>query len=177
MATITVEELEDALLGLRRQVDEVRQLLFRSGPYSVGHAFEHGVDAHVPRNRLDATAAPGVGDDSGDGYGIGSLLLDVINSKAYICLASPAGAAVWKEITVQSSTPDTFTLVVMEDGVEVTMATLGWVYVEESDVAVGNVAGTPGTIYVKEAGVAVGDTAAPASIIVKEGGVLVGSTP
>jgi hypothetical protein len=46
-----------------------------------------------------ASAAPGVGDDDGDGYSIGSLWLDTTNDEAYICLDASTGAAVWKQIT------------------------------------------------------------------------------
>lgn len=51
------------------------------------------------KTNLAATAAPTTGDDSGDGYGVGSLWLDTTNDKAYICLDATATAAVWTEIT------------------------------------------------------------------------------
>lgn len=50
-------------------------------------------------NKLDATEAPGVGDDSADGYSVGSRWLDVTNDKAYVCLDATEGAAVWTETT------------------------------------------------------------------------------
>jgi len=53
----------------------------------------------VPLDKYDATAAPGVGDDTGDGYSVGSIWCDVTNDKAYICLDASSGAAVWTEIT------------------------------------------------------------------------------
>jgi hypothetical protein len=46
-----------------------------------------------------ATAAPTAGDDSGDGYEVGSMWLDVTNNKAYICLDNTLAAAVWVDIT------------------------------------------------------------------------------
>jgi hypothetical protein len=46
-------------------------------------------------NKYDATAAPGVGDDSGDGYAVGSIWIDVTGDKAYIAVDVTVGAAVW----------------------------------------------------------------------------------
>ncbi len=48
---------------------------------------------------LSATAAPTSGDDTGDGYTVGSLWADTTNDKAYICLDATLSAAVWAEIT------------------------------------------------------------------------------
>ena len=50
-------------------------------------------------NKLDATTAPTVNDDAGDGYSINSIWIDATNDKAYICLDATVGAAVWKDIT------------------------------------------------------------------------------
>jgi len=46
-------------------------------------------------NKYDATTAPGVGDDSGDGYAVGSIWVDVTGDAAYICVDATGGAAVW----------------------------------------------------------------------------------
>lgn len=46
-------------------------------------------------NKFDATAAPGVGDDVADGYGPGSLWMDVTGNALYVCETNGAGAAVW----------------------------------------------------------------------------------
>jgi hypothetical protein len=56
----------------------------------------------LAKNKLDATAAPAVTDDSGDGYGINSIWADVTNDKVYICVDATEGAAVWKDITSSS---------------------------------------------------------------------------
>jgi hypothetical protein len=53
---------------------------------------------HIPKLTYDATVAPGVGDDSADGYSVGSVWIDVTNDKAYVCLDATVGAAVWQEI-------------------------------------------------------------------------------
>lgn len=49
--------------------------------------------------KIDATAAPTVNDDAGDGYSVGSLWLDVTNDKGYILLDSTVGAAVWQQFS------------------------------------------------------------------------------
>jgi hypothetical protein len=46
-------------------------------------------------NKYDATAAPAVADDSGDGYAVGSVWIDITGDKAYICVDATEGAAVW----------------------------------------------------------------------------------
>lgn len=50
-------------------------------------------------NKWNATAAPAVTDDSGDGYAVGSRWIDTTNDKEYVCLDSTVGAAVWTETT------------------------------------------------------------------------------
>ena len=47
--------------------------------------------------KFAATTAPVVGDDSGDGYSVGSRWFDTTNDKEYVCLDASVGAAVWKE--------------------------------------------------------------------------------
>lgn len=56
------------------------------------------------KHNIAATAAPGVGDDSADGYSPGSLWVDTTNDLAYVCLDSSAGAAVWQLIGSASGT-------------------------------------------------------------------------
>lgn len=46
-------------------------------------------------NKYDATVAPAVTDDSGDGYAVGSIWIDVTADKAYIAVDASVGAAVW----------------------------------------------------------------------------------
>jgi len=53
----------------------------------------------VSLNKLNATAAPAVTDDSGDGYSPGSIWVDVTNDKSYICQDATSTAAVWTDIT------------------------------------------------------------------------------
>lgn len=47
-------------------------------------------------SKTDATTAPTINDDSGDGYAVGSLWVDVTNDLAYVCVDATAGAAVWR---------------------------------------------------------------------------------
>ena len=65
--------------------------------------FSPGSKAYIQHN-FAGTAAPGVGDDSADGYAVGSLWFDTTNAILYICKSAAAGAAVWQQV-VASSTP------------------------------------------------------------------------
>lgn len=49
----------------------------------------------VALNKWNATTAPTVNEDSGDGYAVGSVWIDTTNGKAYTCLDATVGAAVW----------------------------------------------------------------------------------
>lgn len=53
----------------------------------------------IPLNKFDATVAPTVNDDSGDGYAIGSLWIDTVANEAYRCVDATVGAAIWLETT------------------------------------------------------------------------------
>ena len=50
-------------------------------------------------NKLDATTAPTVNDDTDLGYVVGSRWIDVTADKAYVCLDNTDDAAVWTETT------------------------------------------------------------------------------
>jgi len=49
-------------------------------------------------HKINGTAAPTVNEDSGDGYGVGSIWLDTTNDKAYICVDATVAAAIWLTI-------------------------------------------------------------------------------
>ena len=55
------------------------------------------------KSKLDATVAPGVGDDAADGYSVGSLWIDVTADKSYQCVDSSNGAAVWRRTDIAST--------------------------------------------------------------------------
>lgn len=59
-----------------------------------------GVDDIATRkSKLDATIAPTANEDAGDGYGVGSIWIDITADDAYILLDSTIGSAVWKKLT------------------------------------------------------------------------------
>ena len=47
------------------------------------------------KNKYDATTAPGVDNDTTEGYAVGSHWIDVTNDNAYTCVDITEGAAVW----------------------------------------------------------------------------------
>lgn len=49
-------------------------------------------------DNLTASTAPGVGDDSGDGYSAGSIWVDATGDEVYLCADASVGAAVWKRV-------------------------------------------------------------------------------
>ena len=53
----------------------------------------------TPLNNYAAAAAPGVGDDAADGYGVGSNWYDTTLTDAWVCLDATLAAAVWKKTT------------------------------------------------------------------------------
>lgn len=56
------------------------------------------ISKSLPLDKLDATSAPTVNDDSGDGYSVNSHWIDVSNDEVYICVDASVGAAVWKQV-------------------------------------------------------------------------------
>lgn len=57
----------------------------------------------IAQDNKNATAAPTVNDDSGDGYSIGSRWFDGANDNMYHCLDATAGAAVWVQGDIVAS--------------------------------------------------------------------------
>ena len=58
------------------------------------------LEARELTNKVDATAAPTVNDDSDAGYEVGSLWVDIDNDEAYRCADSTVGAAAWVNTTL-----------------------------------------------------------------------------
>ena len=52
-----------------------------------------------PLSNLSATSAPTVNDDSGDGYGVGSLWVDTTNDAVWMAVDVTVGAAVWRPLS------------------------------------------------------------------------------
>lgn len=61
------------------------------------------LDSALKKNNYAATSAPAVGDDSADGYAVGSRWFDITNRRVYVALVVTPGSAVWKEITVPAA--------------------------------------------------------------------------
>jgi hypothetical protein len=55
------------------------------------------------KRKLDATTAPTVDNDNTEGYGVGSVWLDVTNDVAYLALDVSTGSAVWFEFLTSDS--------------------------------------------------------------------------
>lgn len=55
------------------------------------------------KHKWNATTAPTTGDDSDDGYSVGSRWYDTTNDRGYECYDATVGAAVWKELTTPGS--------------------------------------------------------------------------
>lgn len=64
-------------------------------------------------DKMDATTAPTANDDSGDGYTVGSVWIDVTNDRPYLCVDATETAAVWLELGGGASTLDDLTDVVI----------------------------------------------------------------
>ena len=78
--------------------------LSATGP---GHVIQasNGAALSILKHNLAASAAPTTGDDSGDGYAVGSLWIDTTADKGYVCLDATAAAAVWTETTAGGGAP------------------------------------------------------------------------
>jgi hypothetical protein len=55
-------------------------------------------------HKIDGTTAPTVNDDTGDGYGPGSIWVDTTNDLVYICVDASSGAAVWRQYQTLDAT-------------------------------------------------------------------------
>lgn len=53
------------------------------------------LDSAIKKNNYAATAAPTTGDDTADGYTVGSRWIDVTNDRVYVALDVTLGAAIW----------------------------------------------------------------------------------
>lgn len=56
-----------------------------------------------PLSKFNATVAPAVTDDAGDGYAPGSVWVDLTNDIVWICADATIGAAVWKDVSTSGS--------------------------------------------------------------------------
>lgn len=73
-----------------------------TGTFQVG-----GTTVVTALNKFDATVAPTVNEDSDDGYGVGSIWIDVTADDSYICEDATVGAAIWVDFSIAGDdTPD-----------------------------------------------------------------------
>jgi hypothetical protein len=56
------------------------------------------------KHNIAATVAPGVNDDAGAGYSVGSEWVDTTHAKTYICVDSTVGAAAWQQMSPSTIT-------------------------------------------------------------------------
>jgi hypothetical protein len=98
---VTQEELEDGL-ATRQPLDSDLTAIAALTTTAYGRSLLAAADAAglrslagLPLNNYAATAPPGVGDDSGDGYSVGSTWIDITGDAGYICVDASVGAAVW----------------------------------------------------------------------------------
>ena len=56
------------------------------------------LDAAIKKNEYAKATGPGVNDDSGDGYSVGSLWINSTDDMCYICVDATAAAAKWYRI-------------------------------------------------------------------------------
>jgi len=70
------------------------------------------VNSSTTKNNYLASSPPAATDDSGSGYSIGSIWIDVAANKVYTCVDSSPAAAIWKSsgATVSATLPATPTL-------------------------------------------------------------------
>lgn len=56
------------------------------------------------KNKLDATSNPTINDDTGDGYVVGSIWVNVSTDQIFIAADVTGGAAIWKNVSTTAST-------------------------------------------------------------------------
>ena len=59
---------------------------------------------NVAQSNTSATTAPTTGDDTDDGYSVGSKWIDVTADEVYVCVDATASAAVWLQTTLNGLT-------------------------------------------------------------------------
>ena len=105
-ATANLVDLSTSLDTLITSEADGDFLIYDAGAWQNKTLTEIKNTLEVKLNNYSATTAPTVNEDSGDGYSVGSVWVDVNNDTLYTCLDSTVGAAVWKNNDlVNDSTP------------------------------------------------------------------------
>lgn len=108
--------------------------------------------ALLPQANYSATTAPTVNDDSDDGYGVGSLWIDVSNDEAYRCLDATVGAAVWIETTLQTAELGALALLNAVDTAQITNSAVTTAKINDDAVSLAKLAaGTAGNLITYDA--------------------------
>lgn len=68
----------------------------------------NAVGKNIKLAKLDAITAPTTNDDSGDGYEVGSIWIDVTGNNTYMCVDDTVAAAIWNELDAAAAA-DPFT--------------------------------------------------------------------
>ena len=85
----TTEDVDAAIAAKAVRYDAAQSL-------DAGEKAQAIANLGLAKNNLAATTDPGVGDDSADGYAVGSEWINVTLDRAFKCLDATDGAAVWK---------------------------------------------------------------------------------
>lgn len=78
-------------------IDVTADDVYRCVDASVGSAVWEQINDNDLLDKLDATTAPAVTDDSSDGYGVGSTWVDVTADEVFVCVDASVGSAVWEQ--------------------------------------------------------------------------------
>lgn len=99
--TSDITGLNEGLLGTK-EVDETnladnKILVYKTG--SGKYELENKPAGSGALNKYDATADPTANDDSGDGYEVGSVWINIADDKIFQCVDATLGSAIWIELT------------------------------------------------------------------------------
>lgn len=97
LATVDTAQIENDAITTEKIADgEVTEAKLSS-------AVQTKLNNGSAQNKLDGTSAPGVTNDSSEGYSVGSFWIDTTNDEAYRCVDSTDDAAVWINTTLTTS--------------------------------------------------------------------------
>lgn len=101
-SNINHQNLSGAGTNTHAQIDS--HISNTSNPHSVTKTQIGLSNVTNTKNNFSATSAPGTGDDSADGYSVGSRWLDTTDDRAYVCLDATTSAAVWLPASITEQT-------------------------------------------------------------------------
>lgn len=95
--------VDDTTSLVRDPIDTTRQVRLDAGSVSASTVRVLEMpdsDVQLRKNNLTAGGIPTINDDSGDGYGTGSIWIDTAGDAVYVLVDDTLGAAVWKDLTL-----------------------------------------------------------------------------